>query len=868
MDPCTIRLLRWTGGDTFTASTTALNDSLGWQEGMFETKVYEEGAFTITFPNGYGSDANPHMERFGITAVGDDRAAYRPGHDWIEIYNGSDLLFVGTLTKATISRAELQIAGWDAQWMLRKQREYYSAYWNHSPRDVWEHYTSIWRFLFAADMSDGTGQGKINTTGSVTDQIASARITTSGSVSAAYGSVQIGLDSDNPYDAWQMKATFTRNRFGNETTPPYGNGAFVGAGVASGGTPILWAQIQERETYLNGPSDVPGATEDFHLNGNNQGDPGIYEVVVEGRERWVYFYVNQALIGVLPMPNGPYDVVPFVSLDDGAGNAFTKKVDVSNLAMRHTVPYLMRGDRKGHYHLPGIPTPGGLWARYVNDTKIQEAGNFAALQFSPLRNKEGEDMWTSRVDRQLNFTADAGFTVEPVPKWQPRNGPTDGLWWSVRWTGSIYLPLADTDCGIQYDTQEEGARLWVGKTRRGEECLDNWLFGLGTTQTNSSLRSWIGPDENGDYHNGWYPIVIEYGQRGTPGAEFVLRYNVGSGYVVVPSSKLSPFGIISDQIRADSHYEAIRTIQESFGYQSSIYPQKYEDAGFPGILAPYSEVGRASDKVLEPEEVESYSSDINAEETADAVMGDASGLAAEDSGAQLTAEAIDYQTIEDAYAVMTEFESYGDVSEAPLLRQRLQSFLLLRGNPWEDVQAQPPGYRETTDTFPLTGDLEKLDWRAGDSIRLGFPGIGVVDDDPRQMLSVSRTIYQVGLGPIAVSFRQRPRDFKDLLRNMTRRVTRKQRSYQGQKVTTGGSFTNSTDTELITWLPLPNNLATVSHAVVKVLEEPDSTLYIWVNDNPTTLDPIPTAGEYLVTGYVDRYNDLPVMKIELKTTPV
>lgn len=868
MDPCSIRLLRWAGGDTFTASTTALNDALGWQFGSYETRVYEEGEFSITFPNGYGSDANPHLERFGITAIGAGRTEYRPGHDWIEIYNGADLLYVGTPTKASVSRDSLALSGWDAQWMLRKQREYYAAYWCHSPRDVWEHYTSIWRVPYAANMADGSGQSKINTQGSVTDLGASVRIETNGMIYANSGSIEFGLQSDTPYDAWQVRATFTRNRFGNETVPPFGNGAFAGAGIASpGGTPILWLQMQERETYMNGPSDVPGAVEDFHVNANNQGDPGVYEVIVEGRERWVYFFINQALIGVLPMPEGPYTGVPFVSLDDGGGNGLTKRVEVSNMILRRTVPYLMRGSARGDYHLPGEPTPGGLWGRYVDDSQIQEDGNFGALQFSPLRNQEGEDMWAWRLDRQLNFTSAAGYVTEPVPKWQPRNGPSDGLWWSVRWTGSIYLPLADRDCQIQYDTQEEGARLWVGKTRRGEEALDNWLFGLGTTQTLTSVRSHIGPDDDGVYHNGWYPILIEYGQRGTEGAEFVLRYNVGNGMEVVPSSALSPFGIIADQIRADSHYEALRSIQESFGYQSSIRPAAYGAAGFPGELAPYVSVGRPSDKILAPEELESYQTEINAEETADAVMGDGSGLAEADSNAQLIAEALDYQTIEAAYAVMTEFESFGDISEPTLLQQRLESFLLLRGNPWEEVGVVPPGYREITDTFPVTGDLEKLDWRAGDSLRLSLPGIGVEDDEPRQLLGATRTIYQVGLGPIDVSFRQRPRDWKELMRQMTRRVTRKQRTYQSQKVQGAGSFTTPVDTETITWLPLPKNLSTVSKAYLNVLEVPSSEKYIWVNDNPTELTPVTKAGKYDVSAYIDSYDDLPVMKIELKDTP-
>jgi hypothetical protein len=103
---------------------------------------------------------------------------------------------------------------------------------------------------------------------------------------------------------------------------------------------------------------------------------------------------------------------------------------------------------------------------------------------------------------------------------------------------------------------------------------------------------------------------------------------------------------------------------------------------------------------------------------------------------------------------------------------------------------------------------------------------------------------------------------------MTRRVTRKQRSYQTQKVQGAGSFTTPDDTELVTWLPIPKNLSSVSRAYLNVLEVPTSELFIWVNDNPTELDPVTKAGKYDVSAYIDSFDDLPVMKIELKTTAV
>lgn len=874
-------------GVWYEPNVLGVNDpDTGWQDGSYETRVYEEGAFTLVFPNKVASDGVAHQARFLISEQGE---LYKTADEWVEIYdnNGADLLYVGTPVQVpTLDRAKLQLRGSDAYYTLKKVREYYAGYWNHAPRDVWEHYTGVWAADAASDFAGGAvpaGWAHSHTAASPVPsnvRIAPGAPATEGVIEATPAQWEIGLNGSAPYEYWQIKVQFTRNRFGSETTPPYGDNASVRVGVRdmAGPTDLLWLGLQERASYIKGPDDTPGAPGPAVLNVHFQTDPpGPYEVIVEGRERWVYFFVNQALVGVFPMPEGPYTVAPFVSVVTGDSTS-TQYVDVANLLLRRCKPALMADPAaKGDYRLPGAPPPGGLHGRYYNDDDIHQAQNYAQQVFSPEREEHG--LYSERLDKVLDFTAAAGYTTSPRAKWQPPGTPSD-KWWSVRWVGSIYLELGQADYVLQYDTLQEGARLWVGKTRRGEEYLDNWLFNLGTTQTGGGIRAHLGHESDGAYHDGWYPILIEYGQRGTPGAEFVLRYSRGGGgFTTVPASMLSPWGIYHDQIRGDSHYEVLRTLAQAYGYQMATEPRKLEDVGFPGVLAPKVRVGRDTDKVLHASDfnIEEYSTAIDADGVADAVLGDGTGLADDSQGGQLTAEMIDYATATRGPFLRTEYESLGDIGFAPLLQQRLASILALRSSPWEEVAAKPTGERELRDTFPLTGNLAMLNWQAGDGVRLDLPAIGVEDTTPRQLLGVTRPIRPIALGAPALSFRQRPRSLREFYRVIQRRTLTKQRRYQGQYVHHSGSLAKQgtlAGIDEVTRATLPRNLAKVVDGTLVVMAKPDETpYYIWINGQPTTLPPVLAPGRYDVSSYIGRYYDAdldseaPYMAVELRTTP-
>lgn len=664
-------------------STTPYNETRGWQTGDFTTRVNEEGEANLVFPNAGGSDSVQHRNRFQISKqLAEGERSYDPGDEYVEIYSGADLLWSGTPLMVNPARGPYALNLVDPWWLLRKHREYYAGHWHHAPRDVWEHYTQAWRLLLGDDFTSAI-DGRFSTSGSVTQTGSIARLHPSGaaSVSMLSGggatSTTIGWGSGNTerYQAWQLKVQLTRSKFGDENAPPYGDNAYCRVGMQSGGTPLYFIQLKERTTSVHGPTFVPGG-DDFAIEVNPQTDAGDFEIIVEGRERWVYFFLNQALVYVLPIPETTASCVPFVSCRTGDGTSF-QKVEVDNFTFRKTFPFLMKGTDKGVYHLPGAVAPGGLWGKYYNDSEAVGTAAFqatyASKQFSPFHDEPALE----RLDPFLDFTAAGGFTVSPDSTWQPRTASPDGLWWSVRWTGSIYLALADSDLRLQYVTQEEGARMWVGKTRMGEQYLDNWLTGLGPAGPGPSLRSHIGESVNG-----WYPIVIEYGQRGTQGAEFSLQFEGGT---VVPPTQLSPYGIFDDQIRGDSHWGAINTLIETFGYQTRFEPKALEDAAFPGQLLPKVKVGRDSNKVLTADENENYGSRIDASDVARAVLGDAAGMAIDENGGQLSAEIMDYAMAEAGTMLLSEYEQTGDITHGPLLEQRLRSMLALRSSGWESV---------------------------------------------------------------------------------------------------------------------------------------------------------------------------------------
>lgn len=859
-------------GIEFGAMTDGLNGSTGFQSGQYEERIYEEGSFSLTFPNAPGPDGASHLDRFLVFATpkrfSDATSAldiYRPGDEWIEIWDENQLLYVGTPLTPNPSRQNITINGADPTYLLKKTREFWGTFWNHAPRDVWEHYTSVWTCLIADDfaipafggsVNDGeTADGRWYYRSAMDGPSTTVRVQGTGRVRAmANYAFSVGTKSAGKYDAWRVETEFTRSHLDS------GEYIRVGLWDIDSNVPQIWLEFREKSTWMGAFADN---IQNYHeANTKIPTDPpGPFQVVVEGRERWVYFWVNQTLWGMLAMPFGPYNCVPYVAVSSASAFA-----DFRSIVCRRTQPYLMNGDLHGDYHLTALLPTGGLNGRYYDQRRLHadDADIYGLRAFVPNETA----MIGYRQDGPLNFDSRDG-------QWYP-DGTANGNWFSVRWTGSIKLDLKDTDYRVRYTTAQERARLWIGKTRFGDAYLDDWLkypyspdAGIDRPDfdptVGGSLRTHIGPDDDGNHHNAWYPILIEYGQRGTGGTAFKLEYSTdgGNSWNVIPATRMSPYGIFFDQVRLDSHSEVLKTLADTFALQARFEPRPMEHPAFPGEFVPRNRVGRDTNKVIDANEALDYSTAISAEPVADTILADGSGIADQSQVTQLTLEALQFDGLEQRMMIMSEYETFGDVAATELLSQRINSQLILRASPWEEVNTAPRGAQkhEFIDAFPMAGDLAEFFWRPGDGVRISLPEIGVMDGSPRQILGVQRSFVPEGLQTAVVSFRQRPRNLREFMRQIQRRIANKGRNYQGQIIRTTGTAGTLSDPSVI---PLPANLADVQKVEITVLTNPDSPMYLYVNGVKTNYPAITIAGTYDITPYVERDGNTTVMRVQLK----
>jgi hypothetical protein len=513
--------------------------------------------------------------------------------------------------------------------------------------------------------------------------------------------------------------------------------------------------------------------------------PEASRAAIEMRDRWVLFYVDGQLLFSIEADLATAGAVyrPLVALDDYQD--LGEPVDVDAVLLRACEPYLMRGVDDGDQRIPGLLPAGGLQGAYYDEADLRSHGDTTAAYYrrvlAPTRQP-----YARRQDPEVNFPQ------ATPPTWMPQ-GPPNGEYFTARWTGAIHLDLAAADVTLRLSQLDNAARLWIGKTMYGEQLLDQWLAPTGPpfTLTTSSLRGVLGSV------SGWYPIRIDFAQ-GAGGGGIVLQRSIGGGaYEVVPSSVLSPLGIYDAQVRYDSHIEQLKAIATAYGLQFRCEPRALESGAFPGEVVPRARVGRDTDKVLDAGESTDVSVRGSATETVSTLLADAAGLADQANAAQLTAETIDYASVLPAdpaarhMMIHTAYESLADITDPVLLQTRLASMLGLRLTPWEEIAARPRGHRELRDTFPLTGQLAAFQWEPGDGLRVRHTTVDLDDQQPRQIISPSWPFTPEGLGAPSVRFRQRPRSQQDALRSLIRAVLNARRNYQGQLVTTSGTWTDT-----------------------------------------------------------------------------
>jgi len=313
----------------------------------------------------------------------------------------------------------------------------------------------------------------------------------------------------------------------------------------------------------------------------------------------------------------------------------------------------------------------------------------------------------------------------------------------------------------------------------------------------------------------------------------------------------SPIGVYEEHVRYDSHFDTLKAVVEAFGYQFLVEPKSLESGLFPGQLAPRVRVGRDTEYVLDAADATGYGLRINAEDVADTLLADAAGLA-DTEGAQLTAESINFEQLGGHMVASQEYTSLSEISFPILFQQRLDSMMVLRGSAWEEVSATPRGGRELLDSFPLTGTLAEFSWLPGDGVRLRLDSVGVHDVLPRQILGLTRQFVQGGMTGVTASFRQRPRNLREMLRQVSRTALNQIRNYQGQiGVASGtvGVFAAIDDNDMTrVVLPLSWQAQVLTAEFVVVAKSDSSTMNVEING--TNRFTVTATGRYDVRAYV------------------
>lgn len=827
-------------GASFVAQPRAgLKGRRGYGMGRCERVVNDEGTATLTLPNTAGDDGVLHRRRFAIFTAAD----YHTGDEWLEIEYDNGLLFVGTPADCDRSHSTLTLSLVDGLWMQNTQRETAAGFWNHAPRDVFEHYTKAWVPVIADDFDSGADPAKWEPSDYI-DQVGSVRL----APSTAPGSV--GLSPDATYwpgviveseRRWRLEMTYDRSLTGLGTVSlemqkPGITQEYISLRV---GTTSVVANMQ----------DAAGSLDSSSVSRPIDAVKAGASLAIECHDRWVFFYVDGALVFSIEhdmaTPGAVYR--PLVTVTNGATPG--SYADVLSLLLRRADPYLMRGADKGDYRLPGLLPAGGLIGTYYDEADLRSVATNAEISRRSLAPTRAP--YARRQDAQVNFPTVA------VPTWQPA-GPPNGEYFGVRWTGAIYLDLAAADVTLRLKDVDGRGRLWVAKTMYGEQVANHWGAGSGVlaTVTSGSMRTHLGGSVAG-----WYPIRVDYANGSGQGG-ITLEQSIGGGaYAPVPSSALSPLGIYEAQVRYDSHAEQLKAVATAYGLQYVCEARSLESGEFPGSVVPRLRVGRDTDKILTPAESTEASVKGDASEVIDTLYADAAGLGDQENAAQLTAESINFAALTSGSHMMIQsaYESLADITDPILLQTRLASMLGLRITTWQEVAARPRGHRELRGSFPipLTPDLAMFRWEPGDGIRVQDDALDIMDLTPRQMMAVGWPFVPDGLGAPSVRFRQRPRAQQDALRTLVRSALLPQRNYQGQLAVVNGtvSLTDSGYSRVV----LPRDLEAVTRCELVVIAKGDASTWT-IQDYPA----VAAIGTFNTTG---RYDLLPYLRSYDGTSP-
>lgn len=858
-----------------------LNGKQGWQSGWYAPRMGEFGSFELRLPNGPGSDGVLHRKRLLINTDPE----YKPGDEWFEFYEtqggviDGDPDFVGTPTKRNISRSEIVLSGYCGLWLQNNEREKAAGFHIAAPRDIFELYSRRWMYLIADDM---TARGRFTYSASEqtsgdskyvykkTEEVTAGQIrlrTSSGAVGSREAYIEANAEltqSIRQWEAWRAELVYHRSLFDSNDSLK------LAVGTAGGASPKAYIEIKSDsmffDTYFGGT---------FFYRDTGVGGP--QSIAIECRGAWTYFFYNGELLYVLPTDTPFYSGLHVRAELNAGGTGSEITADIESLTFETLKPFLMNQPGPsdttdtGDLRLPGVPAGTGFAGEYFDNQPEQSKWGTTMFRHELPPTKEP---YARRVDPVINFP-----TVGPPAAWQPV-GPADGVYFGARWVGAIYLDLTNYDYAFRI-TCDDRARLWVGSTLQiyAHRVIDDWTQAghAMTTTTSTWMKNGTttpptapGASQNGILRGqtaGWFPIILEYA-NGAGGGGITFEYTRSDnptlwslvndrsypvfGSPAASQVKVAPIGVEQKHVRFDSFYEQLQAVRETWGYQFMTHPRSLESGRFPGVLQPRVRLGRDTDYVIDEHGGIDAQSQVSAEDTCDALLLDAQGLADPKGAAQVTKEAINFDKIDDHLIVARGYDSLADISIPELAAQRALALLALKTSSLEDVGVRPEGQEQLVDSFPVTGVGAAFKWQPGDGVRLDQPSIDVVDLTPRQITGARWPVYPDGKGRPEVTFRQRPKGLGTLLRQALRRAITPQRTYQKQIVLVHGNVAflpTQTNRDDFSRISAPINIEDIISVTLVVQHRYGTTTTPWavaVNAGANTIS-VNAPGRYDVT---------------------
>lgn len=710
-----------------------VNGRNGWQTGEATAQLADDGSVTVTFPNAPGDDGVRHLDRFAILADG----SYVPGEEWIEVMrepHEPSAVFTPTAAKRT--RQQIEISGYDVAGFMARLRASEVDLWAHSPRDVFEHYTRLPYLAAGRVLSSGwTGTGVSGTdTGWDFTNITATGGAAAFSVTTGEATISRGSMAGGDGACWTAHTRARVTEIGDGTD---GGIALRISNTAAG----LLAEMQVHADghgwvqggLRAGPIDLPA-----HLTVTW---PAAIDLEIVCRYDRLFFFANGQLLGAQKRDTRypPPDLLTVAAVaGTGATVALAGTFEVAHLEAH--APFALRGLDKGDRWLPGLPTPGGLRARWLNEAANATANGAGSAAFL--------------AEALTPLAEPANSTLEPTLD-KPSGFIPQGLpgEWSVLLTGAIRLDLQAGDIAVRLVTPTGvTALVYVGRTMPSQHA---WT--TDGPDIHTGLQAALGQTD------GWWPIRIEIISDanalagplqlqtapisgGTPGA-----------WTTVPESALSPLGCFEQEVRLETHRDMLKALTDQFGFQWVCEPRTLESGEFPGQIIPRVRAGRDYQVTIDAQTGSELEAQADAGDTIDELIVDAAGINhTDDDQQQLTAKVIDYETAVRHLGLVSDYESLAEITEETMLRQRAGSLLTLRSSPNEQVGVRPVGQRDLQ-PLTLTGELARMAWRPGDGAVLALDEIGVTDLSPRQITTVTWPFVPDGFGRPQVAFRQRPR---------------------------------------------------------------------------------------------------------------